>query len=112
MLVRLDGGEASGRDGGACGGCQLAQLEAQDLAQPERLGHRQRPVPEMRLGREQLDLDATLPVCPQRERRLERSHASAGDQDRCRSTLAHDYSPFVVRAIVRPRPGRAIGDFP
>ena len=38
-------------------GCDLGKLELLDLAEPERLGDRDRAVAELRLGRQQLDLD-------------------------------------------------------
>ena len=78
---RIDGDELSGREGRAGVGRQLRQLEVPHLAEPERLGHRERPVPEVRLGREKLDPYAIFCERPQSERGFERRDASACDED-------------------------------
>jgi len=58
-----------------------AEIERMHLAQPKRLPDRERAVPELRLGREQLDRDEPLCQPAEREQRFERCHASAGDYD-------------------------------
>ena len=50
------------------------------LAESERLGHRERPVPELRLRGEQLDAYLSLSQRAERQRRLQRSDAAAGDE--------------------------------
>ncbi len=50
-------------------------------AEAERLGHGDRPVPEPRLGRDDLHLDVISGVRLEGERGLECRHASTGDQD-------------------------------
>ena len=50
------------------------------LAETERLGNGERPVPKLRLRREDLDTDATFPQIPQGQRGLEGRDTPAGDQ--------------------------------
>ena len=78
---RIDGDELSGHEGRAGVGCQLRKLEVTHLAEPERLGHRERPVPEVGLGRDQLDAYAIFCERPQSERGFECRDASACDED-------------------------------
>ena len=56
----VDTSELAQREGRAGSGSQLGQLEVARLAERERLGNRQRAVPEVRLGSEQLDRYAFL----------------------------------------------------
>jgi hypothetical protein len=81
MRGRIDCGQRSERDCSPGRGCELAQLEAQHLAELERRGHGVRPVPEVRLGREQLDGDPILRQRAQRKSGFERRDAAARDQD-------------------------------
>ena len=82
----------------------------------EGLHHRQRPIQEMVLGRYELDLDRErLGQRPQREHRLDRTHAVAGHDDP--RTGSHRWVPFghdasLVadrRAIAVTRTGHARG---
>ena len=58
----------------------VGQLEVRHLAEAERLGDGERPVPEVRLGREHLDADPVLRERPQRQGGLEGGDAAAGDE--------------------------------
>jgi hypothetical protein len=80
MLSRIDRDKRPMREGRARSGSQLRQLEMNDLSELERLGDSERPVPETRFGREELDADALLTQCAQREGSLEGRDAPAGDQ--------------------------------
>jgi hypothetical protein len=51
-----------------------------DSAELERFGDRERPVPELRLGSEELDGHVVLRQRPQRERGLERRDPSTRDE--------------------------------
>ena len=55
-------------------GSESRELEPADLAEAERLGHRDRAIVELRVGREQLDLDGAAEQRAQREQRLESGH--------------------------------------
>ena len=74
----LERAENEGRAGGRCQG---SELEALRLAQLERLGDGQRPVPEVRLGPDQLDVEPLLCERIQCENGLECRHTAAGYQD-------------------------------
>jgi hypothetical protein len=50
------------------------------LAETERLGDGERPVPKFRLRRQHLDADATFPKLPQGQRGLQSRDAPTGDQ--------------------------------
>jgi hypothetical protein len=71
---------------------EVAEVEVPRLAEPERLRDGERAVPEVRLGSEQLNVDAPVREGAQRERGLERGHAAAGDQHRCCALAGHDGS--------------------
>ena len=93
MSVCLDGGERSQRHPRVALAGKVDQREPRRLSDAERLGDGQRPVPEMRLGREQLKVDALLSELSERKRRLQRGHSTARDQDPVSGllslTLAH-----------------------
>src|SRR5262249_27896391 len=55
--------------------------DPRDLARVERLGDRERAVPEIRLRGEQLELDELACERTEGEQRLETGHASPGDED-------------------------------
>jgi hypothetical protein len=74
-------GQCPGREGRTGRRGEIGQLEMPYLAEIERLGDRERPVPKLRLGREQLDADAILRERPQSQGGLERSDAPAGNQN-------------------------------
>ena len=61
--------------------CDPPQVVACDVAQAKRLGHRQRAILEVRRRRQQLDVDALLGEAAQCDERLQRCHATPGDQD-------------------------------
>jgi hypothetical protein len=75
----VDIGQCPRREGraGSCG--QLRQVELPHRAQSERLGDSKRPVPELRLGREQLDAHTISRQRPQSQGSLECRNAAAGD---------------------------------
>jgi hypothetical protein len=50
------------------------------LAKPERLRNSERPIPEFRFGREQLNAHAIRGESPQRQRSLECGDAASRDQ--------------------------------
>jgi hypothetical protein len=60
---------------------QIAELEVMHVTETERLRDRQRPVPEMRLGSQQLQVDAILGEVAKRKHRLEGGDAASGDED-------------------------------
>ena len=60
---------------------ERAQLVVPRLSPAEGLRDRERAVPEVRLGAEQLDVDGIRREGTQRERRLERRDTAAGDED-------------------------------
>ena len=57
----VDAGECPRREGRTGGRGELGQIEVPHLAEVERLGDGERPVPKFRLRREHLDTDATFP---------------------------------------------------
>ncbi len=59
---------------------QARQVEAQDVADAERLTDRQGSVEEVEIGRDELDLDQLAGQVPERDHRLERCDAAARDQ--------------------------------
>jgi hypothetical protein len=67
----VDARERPRREGRPGGRGQLGQVEVPHLAETERLGDGERPVPKFRLGRQHLDADATFPQLPQGQRGLE-----------------------------------------
>ena len=79
----------------ACLRGQRIQLEAPYLAELEGLGDRQRPVPEVGLGSEQLDGDPVFGKRSQRERCLEGGNASSGDEHCCLVASSHRGPQFV-----------------
>ena len=81
MAVGVDALERAERERRAGGGRELAELVPLRLAQLERLGDGERPVPEVRLGPEQLDVNLLLREGAERQSGLERRDASAGDDD-------------------------------
>jgi hypothetical protein len=68
------------------------------LAHGKRLGNRERPVPEVRLGSEELDGDTILRERTQRQRGFESGDASTGDQDVRSVAAIHDVSSRGFRA--------------
>ncbi len=78
--VRVDRDERPVRERRPGGSGQLLKLETPHGAEPKRFRNRKRPVPEMRLGREQLDTDALLTQRAQREGGLEGGDSPARDQ--------------------------------
>ena len=76
----IDRDELAEREGRAQLLREISEVEMADVAEAERLRDRERPVPELRLGGEQLDADAPLRELPERERRLERCDASSRDE--------------------------------
>ena len=72
---------AQGERPAACGGSKRPDFVASRLPQSKRLRNGQRPVPEVRLRSEELDLDAILSQGVQGQRRFDRCHSSSGDQD-------------------------------
>ena len=78
---RIDRAEAAEREKGAALVSDRAQVEPVDVAEPEWLSGRKRPVPELGLGREELDHHPLLRELLQREQGLEAGHAAARDQD-------------------------------
>ena len=72
---------------------RVDKLEPPHLAEPERLGDRERPVPEVGLRSEEFDCDAVPGQRAQGERRLQRRDAASGDQDVCSVTLLHLAQP-------------------
>ncbi len=71
---------AQGERRTAGGGSKRPDFVASRLPQSERLRNRQRPVPEVRLRPEELDLDAIPGQGVQRQHRFDRCHSSSGDQ--------------------------------
>ena len=61
----IDAGQCPRREGRPRRRGQLGQVELSYLAEIERLGDRERPIPKVRLGREQLDGDQILRERPQ-----------------------------------------------
>ena len=57
------------------------EVESAHLAEPERLGDRDRPVAKLRLGAQDLDLDRPAELRPEREQGLETGDATTGDED-------------------------------
>jgi hypothetical protein len=77
-----------GRTGGRG---ELAQVEVPHLAEVERLGDGERPVPKFRLGRQHLDADATFPQLPKGQGGLQGRDTPAGDQyPRATSTISSE----------------------
>ncbi len=68
--VRVDAAELAGREAGARGLGDAAEVEAMGATGVERLGDRERPVPEVVLGREQLDVDQLADERAQCQHRL------------------------------------------
>ena len=79
------------------------------LSEPEGLGDRHGPVPEARLGGEQLDADPALAELAQRQRRLERGHPAARDQHRVlvvlHVTILRERAPPGIGEMACFRPG-------
>ena len=84
MAGGVDALERAERERRTCGGGERGQLVAVRLPQLERLGDRERPVPEVRLRPDELDLDTLFGERAQRQSGLQRRDASAGDDDSCR----------------------------
>ena len=80
-LRRVDRGERAAHELGAELANHVRQRMVRRVAEAERLGHRQRPVHEVRLGSEQGDADAIAGQLAQRDQRLEGGDAAAGDHD-------------------------------
>jgi hypothetical protein len=80
----VDALERTERESRAGGGSECVQLVEAGLPQPERLGNRERPVPEVWLRPHKLDLDAFLGERAQCQRGLQRCDTPAGDNDPCR----------------------------
>jgi hypothetical protein len=76
----VDAGQGPRREGRTGGRGELGQVEVPHLAETERLGDGERPVPKFRLGRQHLDADAAFPQLPQGQRGLESRDTPAGDQ--------------------------------
>jgi hypothetical protein len=76
----VDAGQCPRREGRTGGRGQLGQVEVLHLAEVKWLGYGERPVPELRLGRQHFDADATFPQLPQGQRGLKGRDAPAGDQ--------------------------------
>jgi hypothetical protein len=74
--------QGSESDERADGVRQLAEVEVTHLAEVERLCDRDRPVPEARLGREQLDADPPFAELTESESRFERRDTATGDDHR------------------------------
>jgi hypothetical protein len=80
VLLCVDAGELTEREQRAAVVGDRGELEPVHVGDPERLGDGERPVPELRLRGEQLDLDALLGVAPDREQRLQSRYSAACDQ--------------------------------
>ena len=68
-------------DAGAAVAGDSREVEAVCLTDPGRLGDGQRPLDELSLGAQQIDLDLLPGRGPQREQQLESGNAAAGDQN-------------------------------
>jgi hypothetical protein len=68
----------------------------------ERLGNRERPVPEARLGSAQLDGDEVAGESPQGQRGLERRNTAAGDQNVGRAVAVRLVSSFRCESCAGP----------
>ena len=71
---------AQGERPTACGGSKRPDFVASRLPQSERLRNGQRPVPEVRLRPEELDLDAIPGQGVQGQHRFDRCHSTSGNQ--------------------------------
>ena len=63
--IVVDGGECPGRESGTGARSELGQVEVPHLAETERLGNGEGPIPKLRLGREHLNADPVLRQRPQ-----------------------------------------------
>ena len=79
--VGVDRGELAEGEAGRGGLGDRGELEVMGAAGVERLGDRERAVPELGLGCEQLEVDQVAGERSQREQRLQPGHAAAGDQN-------------------------------
>jgi hypothetical protein len=80
------------------------ELEMSDLSEPERLCDCERPVPEPKLRRDQLDADALLTERAQREGSLEGGDSSTRDEHTCRAAeLGHGDSDLLRDISIAPQ---------
>ena len=80
-LVRTHADELPGRVRRTDLGGERRELEPDDASRVERFGHGERPVPEVVLRRDELDVDEAGREPAQREHGLEPCDAAAGDHD-------------------------------
>ena len=73
-----------------------------DGSHPERLEHGERPVPELRLGRDQLDRDPLLGEVAERENSLERRDPAAGDDYAGHTTVTFSCSTLSSPTVLTP----------
>jgi len=78
----IDAGQCPWREGRTRRRGQLRELELPHLAEIERLRDRERPIPKVRLGREQLNADPILRERPQSQGGLEGRDAAASNSTR------------------------------
>ncbi len=76
----IHGHESPEGDGCPCLRCEGREVKAAHPTEGERLGHGHGPIPEARLGCEKPDIQTIVAERLQRERSLERSNTSTGDQ--------------------------------
>jgi hypothetical protein len=92
----VDAGYCPRREGRTGGRCELGQVEVPHLAETERLGDRERPIPKLRFGRQHLDADATFPQLPQGQHGLESRDAPTRNQN-LHPTVASFHCIFLGR---------------
>src|SRR5439155_6963339 len=96
--LRLDRGERAEGESRTVGARDPRKLEGASVAGGERLCDGERPVPELRLRSDELDVDALLGNRPKRQHRLEAGDATAHDQHAqaiwwLRCVTAHRFLP-------------------
>ena len=129
MAAGVDALERTESEGRAGGSGERAELVAVRLTELERLGNRERPVPEVRLRPDELDVDTLLCERAQRESGLQRCDTTTGDEDPLgHQTALDDVTPSIdshprkpgltfhpqraapsLRIVRKPAPGLAPG---